>query len=90
MSKLYLMGAGQTFDMKRFQYVRELVDGLDCVLQMSSGPFSLEVGEQVPFSFCIIFGQNKNRNQYRSKNDTKYIFKKFRVGGFEFLCIVNE
>jgi len=34
-------------------------DGLDCVLQMSSGPFSIEVGEQVPFSFCIIFGQNK-------------------------------
>ena len=31
-------------------------DGLDCVLEMSSGPFSLEVGEQVPFSFCIIFG----------------------------------
>ena len=32
--------------------------GLDCVLQMSCGPFSLEVGEQVPFSFCVIFGQN--------------------------------
>ena len=35
-------------------------DGLDAVLQMSSGPFSLEVGEQAPFSFCIIFGQNKD------------------------------
>ena len=34
--------------------------GLDCVLQMSCGPFSLEVGEQVPFSFCIIFGQNND------------------------------
>tara|TARA_Y100001970_G_scaffold289989_1_gene422057 strand:- start:20 stop:3643 length:3624 start_codon:yes stop_codon:yes gene_type:complete len=34
-------------------------DGLDCVLEMTCGPFSLEVGEQVPFSFCIIFGQNK-------------------------------
>ena len=34
-------------------------DGLDCVLQMSSGPFSLEVGEQAPFSFCVIWGQNK-------------------------------
>ena len=33
-------------------------DGLDCVLQMSSGPFNLAVGEQAPFSFCIIFGQN--------------------------------
>jgi len=34
-------------------------DGLDCVLEMTCGPFSLEVGEQVPFSFCIIFGQDK-------------------------------
>ena len=34
-------------------------DGLDCVLEMTCGPFSLEVGEQVPFSFCIIYGQNK-------------------------------
>tara|TARA_Y100001970_G_C14247293_1_gene869196 strand:+ start:1187 stop:5059 length:3873 start_codon:yes stop_codon:yes gene_type:complete len=33
-------------------------DGLDCVLMMSSGPFSIEVGEQVPFSFCLIWGQN--------------------------------
>ena len=34
-------------------------DGLDCVLEMTCGPFSLEVGEQVPFSFCIIFGQDE-------------------------------
>ena len=36
MSKLYLMGAGQTFDMDRFKYVRELVDGLDCVLEFET------------------------------------------------------
>jgi hypothetical protein len=36
MSKLYLMGAGQTFDMQRFDYVRELVDGLDCVLEFET------------------------------------------------------
>ena len=30
------MGAGQTFDMERFQYVRELVDGLDCVLEFET------------------------------------------------------
>ena len=36
MSKLYLMGAGQTFDMERFEYVRELVDGLDCVLEFET------------------------------------------------------
>jgi len=36
MSKLYLMGAGQTFDMERFKYVRELVDGLDCVLEFET------------------------------------------------------
>jgi len=33
--------------------------GLDCVLEMTCGPFSLEVGEQVPFSFCIIFGRDR-------------------------------
>ena len=36
MSKLYLMGAGQTFDMERFRYVRELVDGLDTVLEFET------------------------------------------------------
>ena len=36
MSKLYLMGAGQTFDMERFKYVRELVDGLDAVLEFET------------------------------------------------------
>ncbi len=36
MSKLYLMGASQTFDMERFEYVRELVDGLDCVLEFET------------------------------------------------------
>ena len=36
MSKLYLMGAGQTFDMERFKYVRELIDGLDCVLEFET------------------------------------------------------
>ena len=36
MSKLYLMGAGQTFDMNRFEYVRELMDGLDTVLEFET------------------------------------------------------
>jgi hypothetical protein len=36
MSKLYLMGAGQTFDMDRFKYVRELVDGRDSVLEFET------------------------------------------------------
>ena len=30
------MGAGQTFDMDRFEYVRELVDGLDSVLEFET------------------------------------------------------
>jgi len=33
-------------------------DGLDCVLEMSTGPFDLKVGEEVSFSFSIIFGAN--------------------------------
>ena len=32
--------------------------GLDCVLEMSTGPFDLKVGEEVSFSFSIIFGAN--------------------------------
>ena len=35
-------------------------EGLDCVLEMASGPFNIDVGEKVPFSFCIIFGENKD------------------------------
>jgi len=34
--------------------------GLDCVLIMSCGPFDLPVGKEVPFSFCIIFGQTED------------------------------
>lgn len=33
-------------------------EGLDCVLMFSCGPFDLDVGEEVPFSFCVIFGEN--------------------------------
>jgi len=35
-------------------------EGLDCSIFMSCGPFDLPVGREVPFSFCIIFGQNEN------------------------------
>jgi len=31
-------------------------DGMDCVLIMSTGPFELKVGEEKPFSFCVIMG----------------------------------
>ena len=34
-------------------------DGFDCIFIMSSGPFDINVGEEVPFSFCVIFGENK-------------------------------
>jgi len=34
-------------------------DGLDCVLELSTGPFNLEVGEQVPISFALIFGEDQ-------------------------------
>ena len=35
-------------------------EGLDCVLILSCGPFDLPVGREVPFSFCIIFGQTED------------------------------
>ncbi|MBH10800.1 MAG: hypothetical protein CMG74_10715 [Candidatus Marinimicrobia bacterium] len=34
--------------------------GLDCVLILSCGPFDLPVGREVPFSFCIIYGQTED------------------------------
>ena len=34
-------------------------EGLDCVLIASTGPFNIAVGEEVPFSFTIIFGEDK-------------------------------
>ena len=36
MTKMYLMGAGQTFDMNRFEYVREVIDGLDSILEFET------------------------------------------------------
>ena len=36
MTKLYLMGAGITFDMENFSYVREVVDGLDVILEFET------------------------------------------------------
>jgi hypothetical protein len=38
----------------------EYPDGLDCVFIMGSGPFSIAPGDSVPFSFCIIMGQDED------------------------------
>ncbi len=35
-------------------------EGLDCVLLMSCGTFDLEVGEEVNFSFCVIYGEDRS------------------------------
>ena len=36
MTKMYLMGAGITFNMDKFSYVREVVDGLDVILEFET------------------------------------------------------
>jgi hypothetical protein len=36
MTKLYLMGAEKTFNMDKFTYVREVVDGLDVILEFET------------------------------------------------------
>jgi len=41
-------------------FFQDGADGLDCVFQMSSGPFNLDVGEQTNISFSIVFGEDKN------------------------------
>jgi len=33
--------------------------GLDCVFIMSSGPFEMAPGDSVPFSFCVLMGENE-------------------------------
>jgi hypothetical protein len=43
-------------------------DGLDCVHIMSCGPFDVDVGEEVSFSFCIIFGEIK----YLGEGEVEY------------------
>ncbi len=40
-------------------FAEEFPDGTDCVLIASTGPFNIDVGEEVPFSFTIIFGEDK-------------------------------
>ena len=34
-------------------------EGVDPLVLMTCGPFDLPVGREVPYSFCIIFGQNE-------------------------------
>jgi hypothetical protein len=46
--------------LKETSFFTEDPDGLDCVLEMSTGPFDIAVGEEVSFSFSIIFGQNRH------------------------------
>lgn len=36
LTKMYLMGAGITFNMDKFSYVREVVDGLDTILEFET------------------------------------------------------
>lgn len=38
----------------------EYEEGLDCVFIMGSGPFSLAPGDSVPFSFCILMGEDQD------------------------------
>ena len=45
-------------DLKETSFFIEEPDGLDCVMKMTSGPFDLAVQDSVPFSFCIIYGQD--------------------------------
>lgn len=34
--------------------------GLDCVFLMASGPFNMAAGESIPFSFCLLIGEDEN------------------------------
>jgi hypothetical protein len=45
-------------DLKQTSFFTEEPDGLDCVMMMTTGPFSLAIQDSVPFSFALIFGQD--------------------------------
>ena len=45
-------------NLKETSFFTEPPDGLDCVMMMTSGPFDLGTQDSVPFSFCLIFGQD--------------------------------
>ncbi len=45
-------------DLRETQFFIEEPLGLDCVMEMTCGPFDLAVQDSVPFSFCVIFGEN--------------------------------
>ena len=46
--------------LKETTFFNQGEEGLDCVLIMSCAPFDLEVGEEVDFSFCIIYGEDRS------------------------------
>ncbi|MBI45325.1 MAG: hypothetical protein CMG66_04075 [Candidatus Marinimicrobia bacterium] len=83
------------------EFFQDDPDGLDCVLQMTTGPFSLEIGEQVPFSFCVLFGQNKNdlienarfaqlmyNNHYRT-NDIGDVNNDFNINILDIIALIE-
>ena len=45
--------------LKETDFFSQGPEGLDCVLLMSCSPFDLDVGEEVDFSFCVIFGEDR-------------------------------
>jgi len=49
------------------EYFMQNPDGLDCVLEMSTGPFDLDVGEQVPMSFVVLFGKDMDDLKYNAE-----------------------
>ncbi len=61
-------------------------DGLDCVMILSSGPFDLEIGEQINFSFALIMGSDKqdliaNANIAQLMYNNKYQFFSYDFSG---------
>ncbi|WP_456440215.1 hypothetical protein [Caldithrix abyssi] len=45
----------------------EYPEGLDCVFIMGSGPFSMAPGDSVPFSFCVIMGEDEKDPEANAK-----------------------
>lgn len=57
----------------------EYPDGLDCVFIMASGPFSMTPGESIPFSFCLIMGEDENELTANAQSAQNIFDNNFRI-----------
>ncbi len=59
--------------------LNEYPNGLDCIFMMASGPFRMAAGESVPFSFCLIMGEDENELAVNAQSAQNIFDNNFRI-----------